>query len=151
MIYNQITDFRETIDVRFSRTKIAAFDRIVKKTENAVAVVVVVLGRVDAALRRDRVRAPRRILEAEALDVVAKLSHGRGGGPAGGLPVAAPLPLPPPPLPLWLGPELWGSGNAFRASDRAQRPNPDSPAFADVAARDAAVEALRAALTPVQE
>jgi hypothetical protein len=32
---------------------------------------------------------------------------------------------------LWLGPELWGSGNAFRASDRAQRPNPNSPAFAD--------------------
>ena len=32
---------------------------------------------------------------------------------------------------LWLGPELWGSGNAFRASDRAQNPNADSPAFAD--------------------
>lgn len=34
-------------------------------------------------------------------------------------------------LALWLGPELWGSGNAWRASDRAQQPNPDSPAFAD--------------------
>ncbi len=32
---------------------------------------------------------------------------------------------------VWLGPELWGSGNALRASDRAQQPNPDSPAFAD--------------------
>jgi hypothetical protein len=32
---------------------------------------------------------------------------------------------------LWLGPELWGSGNAFRASDRAQTPRADSPAFAD--------------------
>ena len=32
---------------------------------------------------------------------------------------------------LWLVPEYWGSGNAFRASDRAQNPNPDSPAFAD--------------------
>ncbi|MDQ3742318.1 MAG: hypothetical protein M3389_15405 [Actinomycetota bacterium] len=41
---------------------------------------------------------------------------------AGGL---ATLPL------LWLGPELWGSGNALRASDRAQQPNPDSAAFAD--------------------
>jgi hypothetical protein len=39
---------------------------------------------------------------------------------------------------LWLGPELWGSGNAFRASDRAQKPNPDSPAFAD----DPALEVL---------
>jgi hypothetical protein len=32
---------------------------------------------------------------------------------------------------LWLGPELWGSGNALRASDRAQKPNANSPAFAD--------------------
>jgi hypothetical protein len=32
---------------------------------------------------------------------------------------------------LWLGPELWGSGNLNRASDRAQQPNPNSPAFAD--------------------
>jgi hypothetical protein len=32
---------------------------------------------------------------------------------------------------LWLGPELWGSGNAFRASDRAQQPLPNSPAWAD--------------------
>ncbi|MDP8944285.1 MAG: hypothetical protein M3N16_09235, partial [Actinomycetota bacterium] len=32
---------------------------------------------------------------------------------------------------LWLGPELWGSGDALRASDRAQQPNPGSPAFAE--------------------
>jgi len=32
---------------------------------------------------------------------------------------------------LWLGPELWGSGNLNRASDRAQQPNPNSPAFAE--------------------
>lgn len=32
---------------------------------------------------------------------------------------------------LWLVPEWWGSGNAFRASDRAQNPNPNSPAFAE--------------------
>jgi hypothetical protein len=43
---------------------------------------------------------------------------------------------------LWLGPELWGSGNAFRASDRAQNPNADSPAFAD----NPAVEVVRNAL-----
>ena len=41
---------------------------------------------------------------------------------AGGL---ATLPI------LWLAPEYWGSGNAFRASDRAQNPRSDSPAFAD--------------------
>ncbi len=33
---------------------------------------------------------------------------------------------------LWLGPELWGSGNAFRAADRAQQPNAGSAAFADL-------------------
>ena len=32
---------------------------------------------------------------------------------------------------LWLAPEYWGSGNAFRASDRAQNPRSDSIAFAD--------------------
>ncbi len=32
---------------------------------------------------------------------------------------------------LWLGPEWWGSGNPFRASDRARQPNPDSAAFAE--------------------
>jgi len=32
---------------------------------------------------------------------------------------------------LWFGPELWGSGNLNRASDRAQEPNANSPAFTD--------------------
>ncbi|MBA2348124.1 MAG: DUF2029 domain-containing protein [Solirubrobacterales bacterium] len=40
---------------------------------------------------------------------------------------------------LWFGPELWGSGNLNRASDRAQQPNADSAAFA----ADPAVEVLR--------
>jgi hypothetical protein len=31
---------------------------------------------------------------------------------------------------LWFLPELWGSGNIWRAADRAQQPNPNSPAFA---------------------
>jgi hypothetical protein len=43
---------------------------------------------------------------------------------------------------LWLGPEVWGSGNAFRASDRAQNPRRNSPAFAD----DPAGEVVRNAL-----
>ena len=32
---------------------------------------------------------------------------------------------------LWFGPELWGSGDALRASSRARAPNPGSPAFAE--------------------
>jgi hypothetical protein len=59
--------------------------------------------------------------------------RGRLGWVAGGL---ATLPV------LWLGPELWGSGNAFRASDRAQLPNANSPAFAD----DPALEVVRNAI-----
>ncbi len=31
---------------------------------------------------------------------------------------------------LWFLPELWGSGNIWRAADRAQQPNPNSPALA---------------------
>jgi len=31
---------------------------------------------------------------------------------------------------LWFLPELWGSGNIWRAADRAQQPNSNSPAFA---------------------
>jgi len=30
---------------------------------------------------------------------------------------------------LWFGPELWGSGNLFRAASRASDPNPNSPAY----------------------
>jgi hypothetical protein len=33
-------------------------------------------------------------------------------------------------LALWFLPEYWGSGNFNRAADRAQQPNPNSPAFA---------------------
>lgn len=32
---------------------------------------------------------------------------------------------------LWFGPELWGSGDALRASNRANNPNPGSAAFAE--------------------
>ena len=32
---------------------------------------------------------------------------------------------------LWFGPELWGSGDALRASSRAANPNPQSAAFAE--------------------
>ena len=32
---------------------------------------------------------------------------------------------------FWLLPEYWGSGDFWRASERANTPNPNSPAFAD--------------------
>ena len=73
-------DLREPVDVGLARAEVAALDRVVEQAIDAVAVVLVVLGRVDAALRGDAVRAPRRILEAEALDVVAELAQRRGRG-----------------------------------------------------------------------
>src|SRR5262249_14603439 len=50
---------------------------------NAVAVVLVILGRVDAALRCDRMRASWRILKTKAFYVVSELTEGRRGRSAG--------------------------------------------------------------------
>src|SRR5687768_15345012 len=62
----------ETIDVGFAGAEVAAFDRIVEKAINAVAVVLVVLGSIDAALGGDAVRAAGAILVTEATDLVAE-------------------------------------------------------------------------------
>jgi len=50
---------------------------------------------------------------------------------------------------LWFVPELLGSGDALRSSDRAQIPNPGQPALADVPALAALDEALRLPLWPL--
>ena len=76
-------DLGEPVDVGLARAEVAALDRVVEQPVDAVAVVLVVLGGVDAALRGDRVRAARAVLEAEGLDVVAQLGQGRGGRRAG--------------------------------------------------------------------
>src|SRR5688572_32547322 len=60
-----------------ARAEVAALDRVVEQPPRRVAVVLVVLGGVDAALGGDRVRAARRVLVAEALDVVAQLGERR--------------------------------------------------------------------------
>src|SRR3954469_20755513 len=49
-------------------------------------------------------------------------------------------------LALWFGPELWGSGNPWRAGQRAHDPNPNSLAFAEHPAREVARRAL--SMTP---
>src|SRR5262249_45486573 len=74
---------REPVDVRLARAEVAAFDRVVEEAEDAVAVVAVVLGRVDAALGGDRVRSPRRVVEREDRDLVAELGQRGGGGRSG--------------------------------------------------------------------
>ena len=53
-------DAGEAVDVGFARAEIAALHRVVEQAVDAVAVVVIILGGVDSALRGDAVRAPRR-------------------------------------------------------------------------------------------
>ncbi len=52
-------DLREPVDVRLPRPEVAALDGVVEQPVDGVAVVAVVLRRVDAALRGDRVGAAR--------------------------------------------------------------------------------------------
>src|SRR5206468_1331813 len=49
--------------------------RVVKKPVDAVAIVLIILGGVDSALRRDRVCPARRILEAEAAHLVTEFAE----------------------------------------------------------------------------
>ncbi len=65
----------EAINIGFARAKIAPLDRVVEKPVNAVAIVLVILGGVDAALGGDAVRAARTVLETEALDLVTQLGQ----------------------------------------------------------------------------
>ncbi len=74
---------RETVDVAFASAEVAAFDRVIEEAVDAVAVVLIIFGGVDATLGGDRVGAAGRILEAEALDVVAQLAAGCGSRCAG--------------------------------------------------------------------
>src|SRR5271156_1199619 len=50
-------DLREPVDVPFARAKISPLNCVVEEAEDAVAVIAIVLCRVDPTLRRDRVRA----------------------------------------------------------------------------------------------
>src|SRR6185436_15592095 len=68
-------ELREPVDVGLARTVVAAFDGVVEQPLHAVAVVLVVLGGVDAALRGDAVRAAGAVVDAEAVDVVAELAE----------------------------------------------------------------------------
>src|SRR3954454_5327877 len=49
-------------------------------------------------------------------------------------------------LALWFGPELWGSGNPWRAGQRAHDPNPNALAFADHPALEVVKRAI--SMTP---
>ena len=76
-------DLGKAVDVGFAGAEVAALDGVVEEAVNAVAVIVIILGGVDAALRSDGVGAARTVLIAEALDVVAEFAEAGGGGAAG--------------------------------------------------------------------
>src|SRR5262249_53831474 len=59
-------DLGQPVDVGLARAVITPLDGVVEEAVNAVAVVLVILGGVDAALGRDAVGAPRPVLVAEA-------------------------------------------------------------------------------------
>src|SRR6202007_2242144 len=65
----------QAVHVRLARTEIAAFDGVVKESIDAVAVVRIILGRVDATLRGDAVRAARAVLEAKTFYLIAEFGH----------------------------------------------------------------------------
>ena len=79
LVDDRVADLREPVDVRLAGAEVAALDGVAEEPQDAVAVVRVVLGGVDPALRRDAVGAARGILEAEGLDLVAELAEAGGG------------------------------------------------------------------------
>src|ERR1700751_2823468 len=64
LINDQNADFRQPVNVRFPRTKIAAFNCIIKETKNAVSIVLIIFRRINAALGGDAMRPAWRVLEA---------------------------------------------------------------------------------------
>ncbi len=79
LIDDGIANLRETPHVGFARSEVATSYGVAKEAADAVAVVLIVLGRVDSALGRDAVRPARAVLEAEAVHLVPETAEGRRG------------------------------------------------------------------------
>lgn len=75
-------DLRQAVDIGLAGPEVAALDGVVEQPVDGVAVVAVVLRRVDAALGGDGVRATGRVLVAELDDVIALFGERRAGGAA---------------------------------------------------------------------
>ncbi len=83
LIDDMYADLREAIDICLASAEVAALYGVVKQPVDTVAIVLIILGRVDAALRCNRVSAARRILETKAAHLVAELAERCGRGCAG--------------------------------------------------------------------
>ena len=62
LVDNVSADFSKAVNIGLARAKVAALYGVVEEPVNAVAVVLIVLGGVDTALSRDRVRAAGAVL-----------------------------------------------------------------------------------------
>ncbi len=76
LVDNAAADLRQPMHIGFARAVVAAFNGVVEQPPHAVAVVGVVLRRVDASLGGNAVGAAGRVLNAKAFDVVAQLRQG---------------------------------------------------------------------------
>ena len=83
MVDDQVAHLGQAVDVGLPGPEIAALDGVVEEPPDAVAVVGIILGRIDAALGRDAVGPPGAVLDTEGLDVVAQFRQGGRGGAAG--------------------------------------------------------------------
>ena len=83
LVDDRVAHLGQPVHVGFARPVVAAFDGVIKQAVYGVAVVGVVLGRVDAALGGDAVGAARAVLDAEAVHPVTELGQ-RGGGRGAG-------------------------------------------------------------------
>ena len=75
MIDNVVADLGQTVNIGLSRSEVTAFYGVVKQTPDAIAVVRIILGGIDASLGGDTVRTAGTVLYAERLDVIAQFGQ----------------------------------------------------------------------------
>src|SRR5262249_30797 len=83
LIDDRVGHLGQPVNVRFPGTEIAAFDRVVKKAVNAVAIVRVIFRGVNSALGSNAVRPARTVLITKRLNVVTQLPESRRGRATG--------------------------------------------------------------------
>ena len=76
-------DLGESVDVGFPSAEVSPLDGVVEETVDAVSVVLVVLGGVDASLSGNAVCAAGRVVEGDGVDLVAEFGKGGGSGGTG--------------------------------------------------------------------
>ena len=72
LVDDGVADLSQTIDVSLSSSIITTFDGVAEQTLHAVAVVLVVLRRIDTSLRRNGMRTAWRVLDAEDVNIEAQ-------------------------------------------------------------------------------